>query len=48
MTTVSIKRLVFAGYIKPIPTKKEFIQMYEKQKADRAKRKEDEAKASRE
>ncbi|XP_055911394.1 protein FAM210A-like [Eupeodes corollae] len=48
MTTVSIKRLVMAGYIKPMPTKKEFMQMYEKQKADRAKRKEDEAKASKE
>lgn len=47
ITTVSIKRLVLAGYIKPIPTKKEIMQMYEKNKADRAKRKEEEAKTSR-
>lgn len=46
ITTISIKRLVFAGYIKPIPTKKEFIEMYEKNKAERAKRKEDKARSS--
>uniref|UniRef100_A0A1I8NFA0 DUF1279 domain-containing protein n=1 Tax=Musca domestica TaxID=7370 RepID=A0A1I8NFA0_MUSDO len=35
-TTVSIKYLVQAGYIKPMPTKAEIIQMYEDKKAQRA------------
>ncbi|XP_039958726.1 protein FAM210A [Bactrocera neohumeralis] len=35
-TTVSIKYLVQAGHIKPIPSKRELLQMYEKNKADRA------------
>ncbi|XP_067637239.1 protein FAM210A [Eurosta solidaginis] len=35
-TTVSIKYLVQAGHIKPMPTKRELMQMYEKNKADRA------------
>lgn len=35
-TTVSIKYLVQQGYIKPMPTKAEFVRMYEEQKAHRA------------
>ncbi|XP_013107099.2 uncharacterized protein C18orf19 homolog A [Stomoxys calcitrans] len=35
-TTVSIKYLVQQGYIKPMPTKAQFIQMYEDKKAQRA------------
>ncbi|XP_061397954.1 uncharacterized protein C18orf19 homolog A [Musca vetustissima] len=35
-TTVSIKYLVQAGYIKPMPTKAEIIKMYEDKKAQRA------------
>ncbi|KAI8127845.1 FAM210A-like [Lucilia cuprina] len=35
-TTVSIKYLVQQGHIKPIPTKEEFVRMYEEQKAHRA------------
>ncbi|XP_034141877.1 uncharacterized protein C18orf19 homolog A-like [Drosophila guanche] len=34
-TTLSIKYLVARGYIKPIPTKKELIKMYEKKKAEK-------------
>lgn len=33
-TTVSIKYLVKRGYIKPVPTKLEFIKMYEEKKAN--------------
>ncbi|XP_073829104.1 protein FAM210A-like [Musca autumnalis] len=35
-TTISIKYLVQAGYIKPMPTKAEILQMYEDKKAQRA------------
>ncbi|XP_054728034.1 protein FAM210A [Anastrepha obliqua] len=42
-TTVSIKYLVQAGHIKPIPSKRELMQMYEKNKADRAAAKLEEA-----
>lgn len=35
-TTVSIKYLVHHGHIKPIPTKDEFVRMYEDKKAQRA------------
>lgn len=35
-TTVSIKYLVQRGHIKPIPSKKQIIEMYTKKKADRA------------
>ncbi|BFG05366.1 uncharacterized protein DMAD_04119 [Drosophila madeirensis] len=35
-TTLSIKYLVARGYIKPVPTKKELLKMYEEKKATRS------------
>lgn len=35
-TTVSIKYLVQQGYIKPMPSKAQLMQMYEDKKAQRA------------
>lgn len=39
-TTVTIKYLVQAGYIRPMPTKQQIMDMYEQKKADRAAAKE--------